>query len=113
MSTKKKLGDMLPDEPAKPVIRRGQGIRFSTDSTDGEEIEKSRNVEIENSRDVEMEKTIKSGRKTQGIERVKPGYEVRKDLLLAVKRLALDEDRFNYEIVEDALEAYLRSKGRL
>ncbi len=113
MSTKKKLGDMLPDEPAKPVIRRGQGIRFSTDSTPEEEIEKSRNVETDNSTDAEMEKSIKPGRKAQGVERVKPGYEVRKDLLLAVKRLALDEDRFNYEIVEDALEAYLRSKGRL
>ncbi len=113
MSTKKKLGDLLPDEPAKPVIRRGQGIRFSTDSVVDEETEGGRNREIENSTNVEIEKSIKSGRKAQGVERVKPGYEVRKDLLLAVKRLALDEDRFNYEIVEDALEAYLRSKGRL
>ena len=98
MSTKKKLGDMLPDEPAKPVIRRGQGIRFSTDSTSEEDTGKSRNREIENSTDMEVEKSTKPGRKARGVERVKPGYEVRKDLLLAVKRLALDEDRFNYEM---------------
>jgi hypothetical protein len=113
MTDKKKLANMLPDEPAKPVLRRGRGLAFSTDTpaTQQEETETGRNVETEKSTDEEGEK----GRKETApkVERTKPGYEIRTDLLKAVRRLAVDEDRFNYEIIEEALEEYLRKKGRL
>ena len=107
MTNKKKLGALLPDEPPRPVIRRGQGVRLSTDApAQQEEIEKPINVEAEKSTEVEIEKRRK-------VERTKPGYEIRTDLLRAVKRLAVDENRFNYEIIEEALEEYLTKKGRL
>ncbi len=107
MADKKKLGEMLPDEPVKPIIRRGQGIRFSTDTPLASPVDQLANdEEIEKSRKVEKEKTIK-------VEREKPGYAIRKDLLLAAKRLAVDEDRFNYDVIEEALEEYLKKKGRL
>ena len=116
MANRKRLGELLPEEAKKPVIKRGQGIRLSTEAQaeNGQgDTATSTNVETEKSPFEEIEKGRKVGKKTHGVERVKPGYEVRRDLLLAVKRLALDEDRFNYEIVEEALEEYLRKKGRL
>ena len=112
MANKKKLEELLPEEPASPVIRRGKGIHLSTDVQQQAEHPSPRSGEIEKGRNVEIEKRT-SSRQGNRIERVKPGYEVRKDLLQAVKRLAVDEDRFNYEIVEEALEEYLRKKGRL
>lgn len=101
MADKKTLGALLPDDAVKP-IRRGQGMRLTTDADMQEEIEKSTKVEAE----ISTEKLSK-------VERRKPGYEIRTDLLRAAKKLAIDEDRFNYEIVEDALEEYLKKKGRL
>lgn len=122
MADKKKLTDMLPNSPQPPVIRRGQGFRLSTDapspttselSVTTEETEKRGNEEIEKRGNEEIEKRTLVVPKREKVERVKPGYEIRKDLLQAVKRLAIDEDRFNYEIVEEALEEYLRNKGKL
>jgi hypothetical protein len=103
---KHKLAGLLPDEPVKPVIRRGQGIRLSTDVQNEEHTDQVKNQEMEKSRNIEKEKREK-------VEREKPGYAIRKDLLLAAKRLALDEDRFNYEVIEEALEEYLKKKGKL
>ena len=115
MTNKKKLGALLPDEPPRPVIRRGQGVRLSTDApAQQEEIEKQTNVEAEKSANVEAEKSTEVEiEKRRKVERTKPGYEIRTDLLRAVKRLAVDENRFNYEIIEEALEEYLTKKGRL
>jgi len=98
MADKRKLGAMVDDDEPKPVFRRGQGMRLSTDPEVQEEIEKSINVETE---------------KPPKVPRRKPGYEIRIDLLNEAKKLAVDEGRFNYEIVEDALEDYLKKKGRL
>ena len=114
MANRKKLEELLPEEPTSPVIRRGKGIHLSTDVQQEQQAEPASPTsgELENGRKVEIEKRT-SSRQGNRIERVKPGYEVRKDLLQAVKRLAVDEDRFNYEIVEEALEEYLRKKGRL
>ncbi len=102
MADKKKLERYLPDTPAQPAIRRGQGLQLTTEIAAQEEAENSRNREIEKRRKVENK-----------VPRQKPGYEIRTDLLKAVKRLALEEDRFNYEIIEEALEQYLTARGRL
>src|SRR4028119_1153523 len=75
---KHKLAGLLPDEPVKPVIRRGQGIRLSTDVQSEEHTDQAKNQEMEKSRNVEKEKREK-------VEREKPGYAIRKDLLLAAK----------------------------
>ncbi len=39
--------------------------------------------------------------------RVNRGYKLREDLIKACKRVALEEDRNLYEIMEQALEEYL------
>ncbi len=102
MADKRKLEAMVSDDEPKPTYRRGQGMRFSTDPGVQEEIEKSSKVEKE-----------KYAEEKPKVLRRKPGYEIRIDLLNEAKKLAVDEGRFNYEIVEDALEDYLKKKGRL
>ena len=47
---------------------------------------------------------------TQGIERIKPGYSIRKDLLRECKRIAFEEDRNIYEIIEEGLEMVIKSR---
>lgn len=49
---------------------------------------------------------------TQGIERIKPGYSIRKDLLRECKRLAFEEDRNIYEIIEEGLEMVINSRKK-
>src|SRR5262249_47397784 len=42
--------------------------------------------------------------------RVNRGYKIREDLVKALKRVALDEDRKLFELMEEAFERYLTSK---
>lgn len=42
--------------------------------------------------------------------RVNRGYKLREDLIKACKRIALEEDRNLYEVMEEALEDYLARK---
>jgi undecaprenyl pyrophosphate synthase len=49
--------------------------------------------------------------KENAVVRVKLGYKVREDLLKQIKRVAFDDDRFVYEIMEDAFEAYLATRA--
>jgi hypothetical protein len=48
---------------------------------------------------------------TQGVERIKPGYSLRKDLLRECKRIAFEEDRNIYEIIEEGLEMVIKSRN--
>jgi hypothetical protein len=43
--------------------------------------------------------------------RVSRGYNLRADLVKACKRIALEEERPLYEVMEEALEAYLAHKS--
>lgn len=111
MANKKKLGDLLTDEPVKPVIRRGQGLMFSTDA---QESQKFGNPDIQMT--VE-EDALSMGTVGQHLEsparpvspvvRVKLGNAVRKDLVTAIKRIALDQERHDYEVIEEALHQYI------
>lgn len=47
------------------------------------------------------------------IERKKTNYELRKDYVAGLKKIAADEDRPIYEIIEEALQQYLTAKGRI
>ena len=49
---------------------------------------------------------------TQGVERIKPGYSIRKDLIRACKRIAFEEDRNIYEIIEEGLEMVIKSRQK-
>ena len=45
--------------------------------------------------------------------RVNRGVSVREDLIIECKRLALDDRRKLYEILDEALTEYLQRRGRL
>ena len=47
---------------------------------------------------------------TEPIKRSKLGYAIRSDLIKQCKQIALDEERFAYEVVEELLEKGIRDK---
>jgi hypothetical protein len=49
---------------------------------------------------------------TQRVQRIKPGYSLRKDLLRECKRIAFEEDRNIYEIIEEGLEMVINSREK-
>lgn len=42
-------------------------------------------------------------------KRVSRGYKLREDLIKACKRIALEDDRLLYEVMEEALETYINN----
>lgn len=106
---KSDINKMLDDEPKKPTFRRGKGFQLST-----EEPATTPSPAELNSRATSTNREItNSSNRTQELtkpKRIKRGYELREDLIKAVKRAAVDEDRSIYEIIEEAIESYLRNK---
>ncbi len=102
MAGKKDLSILLSAESAKPALRRGQGMRLSTDAAGSEE-------EPKNAQTQEGEFAQSHERTNAKDEplRVNRGYKLREDLIKACKRIALEEDRHLYEVMEQALEEYL------
>ena len=49
---------------------------------------------------------------TQTVERIKPGYSIRKDLIRECKRLAFEEDRNIYEIIEEGIQMVINSRKK-
>lgn len=103
--SKQDLAAGLASSGAKPTIRRGTGMRLSTEAASDAEtqdrtIAQSQNSEIAQSQNSESAKT-------QGPKRVNRGYMLREDLIKEFKLIAVHEDRNMYEVMEQALEEYL------
>jgi len=135
MATKKELDELLgsDDTPKKPIIRRGQGLRLSIEESQPEvlleETEKD-NGQLPNetngtpSRSNEQSqnriKAISHNRTNAKVrnsadlpvrhKRVNRGYKIREDLIKACKRIALEEERKLYEVMEEALAQYVAQK---
>lgn len=107
-SKKKDLAGLLGEEQASPVLRRGQGLRLSTESPTDEVVPTKHAPAPPRSGSSAAARTSSSSEP----KRVSRGYKLRVDLVKACKRLALEEDRNLYEVMEEALEAYLSSKAR-
>ncbi len=90
---KDKLSQLLGKDPARPAIRRGQGVRLSTDSE--QPIAPATH---------ERRATVPQ------IKRVNRGYTLREDYIKALKRIALDDGRKLYEVMDEALAAYLQAR---
>lgn len=116
VNSKKKLEQFLPAKLERPELRRGKGVHLTTE-VDGQAQEQpgenSRNVDLHKSTNVEISQSTMTGNKDTKVKRRQPGWELRTDLIKATQRMAIDEDKYNYEIVEDALEVYLKQKGKL
>jgi hypothetical protein len=74
-----KLTGMLGTTP----IRKGKGLQLSTDAKTQQRIN------------------------AQSHERVNRGYKLREDLIKECKRIALDENRNLYEVMEQALSEFI------
>ncbi len=106
MAGKRDLTRLLRNDTAKPALRRGQGMRLSTDLVDDP-------ADSINAQTHESENAL-SHQRTSAIHepvRVNRGYKLREDLIKACKRIALEEDRHLYEVMEEALAAYLTGRG--
>jgi hypothetical protein len=56
----------------------------------------------------ERNKEFKQGRKQESpFPRIKTNYEIRQDYVRALKRIAVDEERKIYEVMEQAIAEYL------
>ena len=113
MAAKGKLDAMLSNESSKPVIRRGQGVRLSTEEPTAEpaaEVPVAQNPVIAESQNRTPAKshnrTITESQPGEQ-RRVNRGYMLREDLILACKQAALSDGRKLYEVMEEALAEYL------
>lgn len=99
MPGKKNLADMLGGATAPlPEIRRGQGMRLSTEQSQDER----ESAETHDRTNAQSHKGAAEAR-----ARINRGYALREDLVKDLKRVALDEDRKLYEVMDEALEQYL------
>jgi hypothetical protein len=128
MPTKKSLDKLFTDEqqPKKPIIRRGQGLKLSTEEpppTPATEIEPETEPDavIETGALTHERMSAESHQRTNATavtladlpvrhKRVNRGYKLREDLIKACKRIALEEDRKLYEVMEEALALYLAQR---
>jgi len=102
MTNKGDLTTLLSNDTAKPALRRGQGMRLSTDLVG--------DLADPMSAQTHEGGSALSHQRTSAIReplRVNRGYKLREDLIKACKRIALEEDRHLYVVMEEALEAYL------
>jgi hypothetical protein len=101
---KRDLGSLLGGESSKPPIRRGQGMRLSTEPAPPEApVQEETDAETQKRENAGSQKRI--GAETQ--KRINRGYALREDLVKACKRIALEDDRNLYEVMEEALEQYI------
>ncbi len=127
MPAKKDLAAMFTNDTSKPpVIRRGRGVRLSTEATEAQttssEDERTNaishnrtNAEIRDRANAQSQisASAKPHDRTSALDepkRINRGYKLREDLVKACKRIALDEDRNLYEVMEEALEEYVKRR---
>ena len=105
MAGKDKLANMLSGEQP---IKKGRGYQLSTKTPAAAQSDAQGEApSTEPSRNLET----KISRKENGVKRRKLGYEIREDLIRQCKQVALDEDRKIYEVIEEALVAYLANRS--
>jgi hypothetical protein len=90
---KKKLAQGLSQTATPPIIKRGAGVRLSTDPV------------ADTPHDEQRTNALAT------IQRVNRGYKLREDLIKACKTLANDTDRNLYEVMEAALVHYLTEQA--
>ena len=125
MPGKRQLEELVNTSLPTPTLRRrGQGMRLSTeapveqdngpDSTANvAETQQRENAQSHNRTNAEVREDIgvpKEKKTKTGPKRINRGYQLREDLVKALKRVALDEDRNLYEVMEEAFEQYLAQR---
>jgi hypothetical protein len=86
MPDKKKLDDLIAKGNKPQELQRGKGMSLSTNKP--------------------IEDALTHNRTTAYV-RISRGYKLREDLVKECKRIALEDDRNLYEVMDDALEQYI------
>ncbi len=107
MRSKRNLDAALSGGLSKRPIQKGEEFRLSTIS---EEAEEAQLEELQRQRADVHEGTSAH---VPVIKRPSRGQRIRSDYLREIKRIAFEEERKDYEVIEEALEEYLRKRGRL
>jgi len=81
-------------------------MRLSTDGAGSEE--ESKNAQTQEGEFAQSHQRTNASTEPMRVNR---GYKLREDLIKACKRMALEEDRHLYEVMEEALEVYLTQRG--
>ncbi len=87
--------------------------RFINPLTQASTVQRESQVFEESSHSLVVPEIALSHQRTSAQVRKKRGYALREDLVKACKRMALEEDRTLYEVMEEALEEYLKRKDAL
>lgn len=103
-SNKQNLSDLLGGAGTPPEIRRGRGMRLSTEPAEAAEvaINATQRDTPENAQSHD-----RTSAKLRQPARVNRGYALREDYVKQLKRIAVEEDRKLYEVMEEALAQYL------
>lgn len=124
-SKDKAMLDNLLEMPAPPpVLRRGRGVELSTVPSEipapvaAPIVAPVASAPPPVASAVAHDRTVAPSHNREdddtpaaGPRRVNRGYKIREDLVKALKRVALDEDRKLFEVMEDAFERYLSAKA--
>ena len=111
MPGKKDLASMLGAETAHPKIRRGAGVRLSTEV----QAHSPSETATETRTSATSHKRTNASKAPKAPKRVNRGYKLREDLIKDCRRIALEEDQALYKVMEAALAEYIeryRSKER-
>ena len=106
---KKDLAAMLGGNAPKPEIRRGQGVRLSTEDAPVAAPQERAIAASQSSKIAETQKRTNAETQEKP-KRVNRGYMLREDLIRDMRVLAVQEGRNLYEVMEEAFEAYLERR---
>ncbi len=124
MPTKKELSDLLSDIPPRPPLRRGRGLRLSAAPAHEQNALASAAPEAlvaqpqpaeELPAPIQLDAPAAGPLPTTAGQpqpaREKRKLQLRKDLLKASKRIARQQDRKLYQVIESAIEEYVERYG--
>ena len=133
MATKEDLDKLFDGDIPKPTIRRGQGLKLSTESSPPDQVETDQDKiqpveemeeqtdpvisleallsdQVNTNKEPTEKKTISLADLPVRHKRVNRGYKLREDLIKRCKMIAVEENRKLYEVMEEALALYLAQK---
>jgi hypothetical protein len=109
---KPSIDDLLSEGAPQGPIRRGAGMHLSTVTPIASEVHSSEGAQVQKSEDALVHSgTSAQVQKNESAQvRQSRGYKIRDDLVKECKRIALEEDRKLYQVMEEALEEYIQRK---
>jgi len=106
-SNKQNLSDMLGGPGTPPEIRRGRGMHLSTEPVEATDTADTAQDAVQPDIPKNAQSQDRMSAKSRHPSRINRGYALREDYVKQLKRIAVEEDRKLYEVMEEALAQYL------